>query len=539
MDSPLIQLLLKGRLVQTYSFQGDALRVGRMRENDIVISNASVSRFHAVLRREKGKVILEDSGSENGCYVNGTRIVNSIVLAAGDEILIGKHHLVLSEAEAEEEAPSELVKEEKSDVWDASQTYFVAVEDQAKMLGGAGAEPATGAAPDAEEEPSLPAASDADEAESPAPEIEPVVDDALIESATADFEGAEPEPIADVQTEPVEDAAEEVEAWSTATSDADEEGESDETTSPPELEEKGDDAPFDFDLGADLVSASSEGEATVDPGDFDVEVLDEEVEEENEETVDFAGPPTEETEPPEEPIWHAGLIIQHHGKLDRIISWDQDQLVAGRSRECEIFLNQDEISRRHALFVREEGLYEVRDLDSINGILVNGEKTRERGLEVGDVVKIEDFEITFLLDRQPIASEIKTDELATPASSGAEDGFNMTMIDEDLPISAAIGGPGPAAEPAVRVEEKLAEIPEGSLFDADEAEEEDVVEIEAISPVPPEAEDSQEPVAADDLLTFEVRVRVEDLPATLRAAVADLAPGELRLPVEIVLKSDD
>ena len=73
--------------------------------------------------------MMEDSGSENGCYVNGTRIVNSIVLAPGDEILIGKHHLVLSEAEAEEEAPSEPEKEQKSDVWDASKTYFVAVED--------------------------------------------------------------------------------------------------------------------------------------------------------------------------------------------------------------------------------------------------------------------------------------------------------------------------------------------------------------------------------------------------------------------------
>ncbi len=77
MDSPVIQLRFKGRLVQTLSFEGDVLRIGRMRENDIVISNASVSRFHAVLKREEGRVILEDSGSENGCYVNGTRVVGT------------------------------------------------------------------------------------------------------------------------------------------------------------------------------------------------------------------------------------------------------------------------------------------------------------------------------------------------------------------------------------------------------------------------------------------------------------------------------
>ena len=107
MDSPVIQLRLKGRLVQTVSFQGDLLRIGRMRENDIVISNASVSRFHAVLRRENGQVILEDSGSENGCYVNGTRVAGSIALEVGDEIAIGKHQLVLCEGGAEETSPEE------------------------------------------------------------------------------------------------------------------------------------------------------------------------------------------------------------------------------------------------------------------------------------------------------------------------------------------------------------------------------------------------------------------------------------------------
>jgi pSer/pThr/pTyr-binding forkhead associated (FHA) protein len=73
MGSPVVQLRLKGRVLQTFSFQRDALRIGRMKENDIVISNASVSRFHAVLVRQNGRVILEDSGSENGCYVQVPR----------------------------------------------------------------------------------------------------------------------------------------------------------------------------------------------------------------------------------------------------------------------------------------------------------------------------------------------------------------------------------------------------------------------------------------------------------------------------------
>ncbi len=77
MDSPVIQLRLKGRVVQTLPFQGSVLRIGRMKENDIAINNASVSRFHAVLRHEDGRVILEDSGSENGCPRTSRKAVRS------------------------------------------------------------------------------------------------------------------------------------------------------------------------------------------------------------------------------------------------------------------------------------------------------------------------------------------------------------------------------------------------------------------------------------------------------------------------------
>ena len=240
---------------------------------------------------------------------------------------------------------------------------------------------------------------------------------------------------------------------------------------------------------------------------------------------------------PEEPTWYAGLIIQNQGKLERIISWDQDRLSAGRSRECEMVLDQAGVSRRHAMFVREDERYQVRDLDSINGVLVNGEKIRRRDLEVGDVVKIEGFELTFLLDRQPIASEIVTDDLAAPRADAPEDSFDMTMIDEHFPSSSAITDPGPAEEPAALVEEE-AEMPEDSLFAPDDAEKEELVEIEEVSPPPPAVVESAVPVSTDEVVTFELRVRVEDLPLALQTALAEVGEGGLSLPVELVLKTD-
>jgi pSer/pThr/pTyr-binding forkhead associated (FHA) protein len=527
MESPVIQLRLKGRLLQTLSFQGDVLRIGRMRENDIVISNASVSRFHAVLRRENGQVILEDLGSENGCHVNGTRVASRIALEPGDEILIGKHQLVLSEAGAEDALPEEVATQGKSDAWDASNTYFVSPDEQAKMLDRAGSVPEADL--EAEDDSLLPAELETTAGEeAPAQEMEPLFDDPPAESAAALSEDAEPEPM--------EVTAEEPEAWTPGASDAAKEDEAAEDASLPSLDETSGESPFAFGIGADLASSERGGKLEVNPEDYDVESIDEEPEDNDEQAVEPAEPPTPEPQSPSEPIWYAGLIIQNEGKLERVISWDGDRLTGGRSRECEIFLDQAEISRRHVMFVREDERYEVRDLDSINGILVNGEKVRRRDLEVGDVVKVEGFELTFLLDRQPIASEIVTDELAAPQAAATEDRFNMTMIGEHLPISSAIADPSTGEEPSALVEEE-AEMSEDSLFGADDAEKEELVEVGTVTTPPIEAVGPAAPAVADDVVTFELRVRVEDLPLPLRAALAEVDERDLRLPVELVLRS--
>jgi len=46
------------------------------------------------------------------------------------------------------------------------------------------------------------------------------------------------------------------------------------------------------------------------------------------------------------------------------------------------------------------------------------------------------------------------------------------------------------------------------------------------------------PVVTDHVLTLELRVRVEDLPEPLRAALAGVDGCDLKLPAEIVLKTD-
>lgn len=67
---------------------GDRLRIGRRFENDLIVSHASVSRFHAEILKEGEDWIVVDCESKFGTSVNGERIVRA-VLAPGDEIRIG------------------------------------------------------------------------------------------------------------------------------------------------------------------------------------------------------------------------------------------------------------------------------------------------------------------------------------------------------------------------------------------------------------------------------------------------------------------
>jgi hypothetical protein len=66
---------------------------GRHPDSDIFLDDVSVSRRHAEFRRETGEYLIVDTGSLNGTYVNRTP-VESVMLANGDEIQMGKFRLV-------------------------------------------------------------------------------------------------------------------------------------------------------------------------------------------------------------------------------------------------------------------------------------------------------------------------------------------------------------------------------------------------------------------------------------------------------------
>jgi Protein of unknown function (DUF3662)/FHA domain len=72
-----------------------------------------------------------------------------------------------------------------------------------------------------------------------------------------------------------------------------------------------------------------------------------------------------------------------------------DGAVVGRSRECEITIDDPNISRRHAELRLENGSWSISDLGSTNGIEVNGEHVDSARLEPGDRIVLGRTELVF------------------------------------------------------------------------------------------------------------------------------------------------
>jgi DNA-binding SARP family transcriptional activator len=65
------------------------LRIGRMAENDLVLNDPKVSRYHAVIVDTGNGFAISDLRSTNGVSVGSTRVLDSRVLDIGDVIRIG------------------------------------------------------------------------------------------------------------------------------------------------------------------------------------------------------------------------------------------------------------------------------------------------------------------------------------------------------------------------------------------------------------------------------------------------------------------
>ncbi len=71
------------------SMREERISMGRAEDNDVILSEPQVSRYHAVFERAGMHLCLRDCGSTNGTFVEGQRIVAQTQLNYGSIISIG------------------------------------------------------------------------------------------------------------------------------------------------------------------------------------------------------------------------------------------------------------------------------------------------------------------------------------------------------------------------------------------------------------------------------------------------------------------
>jgi len=78
----------------TYVLGDGETTAGRAADADIYLEDVTVSRHHSVFAVDGEGLTVTDLKSTNGTYVNGRRH-ETAALAPGDEVMLGKFHLVV------------------------------------------------------------------------------------------------------------------------------------------------------------------------------------------------------------------------------------------------------------------------------------------------------------------------------------------------------------------------------------------------------------------------------------------------------------
>jgi transcriptional regulator with GAF, ATPase, and Fis domain len=88
------------------------------------------------------------------------------------------------------------------------------------------------------------------------------------------------------------------------------------------------------------------------------------------------------------------LVIEGNNKGERFVL-ESEQTFIGRESKNEISFNNASISRRHCVVEKRDQSFFVKDLESLNGTLVNGLKITETLLKNGDSIQVGDFTFRF------------------------------------------------------------------------------------------------------------------------------------------------
>jgi ABC transport system ATP-binding/permease protein len=160
----------------------------------------------------------------------------------------------------------------------------------------------------------------------------------------------------------------------------------------------------------------------------------------------------------------ARLVVMTTDLAGLEVALDKASLVIGRTDENDVVLNHRSISRHHAKVVRDGDRYTIVDLQSANGVRVNGEDYERIELNPGDVLELGHVKLRFVgpLEQFVFAGRLAPSGRHVPASVMAMGGGALGAVvllalfwhhgrhpatDAPPPPVVAVAPPAPVAPP--------------------------------------------------------------------------------------------
>ena len=109
------------------------------------------------------------------------------------------------------------------------------------------------------------------------------------------------------------------------------------------------------------------------------------------------------------PSGSALLVVRRGPNIGARFLLDADTTTVGRHPEADIFLDDVTVSRRHSEFLRDGKNFDVKDLGSLNGTYVDGNRIEGTArLRDGAEVQVGKFRLTFYASRVDLAHVVNS-----------------------------------------------------------------------------------------------------------------------------------
>lgn len=361
-----LALYRNAKFVSDHDLSASTLALGRHPENNVILEDPTLSRFHARIEKRADVHILIDLGGQNGLYVNGERISGEVPLTPGDRIGLGEYVGVYDHASApdrvrqhEPRGPA-TVRQGASVADPAPQKSSTEHNLQDAEADGLDTQNAESLIIDIESEDSEP--------EAPAGSLEEPVLPVGKRKSDLRAQAASPAISASASAEELFPSA-----------DVESEDEKATLAAPPEQPLSGGALPTEnsLDLHPNHPKVTTQG------------VFDES-------TTRL------ESEPPFRPV----LVLFHEGKEASRYLIEDKTLIVGRAQEADIQIALLGLSRKHAKIMRRGDDVLVEDLGSQNGTWINHVRaTGTQILKHGDLLNFYEYGLLYLARPETSASQ--------------------------------------------------------------------------------------------------------------------------------------